>query len=302
MKQAFFLLSILSCILLKAQTVTELSTKKTDTIHSIILKEDRYIWVHVPDKVKAGTRYPVIYVLDGQILFDETRSVINRLRNEYGSNFSNEFIIVGIGNIWQRYRDYTPTHVTSSPWLDSHAASVSGGGEKFTMFLEKELFSYIQSKYPASTSRTLLGHSLGGLLVMHILMKRPELFEHYAAIDPSMWWDDNKLLKEIRTILTNRTFENRTLFLAIANTNDLDMDVSQIKKDTSKKTVLIRPSLTLMEYINQHKPARLIFDWKYYKGHHHFTVPPPPCMMHSGSFTIFLNSRILRCLQIQDLL
>ena len=53
------------------------------------------------------------------------------------------------------------------------------------------------------------------------------------------------------------------------------MDALQIKKDTSAKTVLIRPSLTLVDYINDTKQNKLRFDWKYYKEYDHMTVPAP---------------------------
>jgi hypothetical protein len=63
------------------------------------------------------------------------------------------------------------------------------------------------------------------------------------------------------------------LFLAVANTIKKDMDVPQIKSDTSAKSVLIRPSLILADYINASSNSKLKFTWKYYKEHHHLTVP-----------------------------
>jgi hypothetical protein len=90
-----------------------------------------------------------------------------------------------------------------------------------------------------------------------------------------MGWDEEKLLSESKTILADKTFEKRTLFLAVANAINMDMDASQIKKDTSVKTVLIRPSLTLVDYINNNKQNKLKFYWEYYKEHNHMTVPAP---------------------------
>lgn len=101
------------------------------------------------------------------------------------------------------------------------------------------------------------------------------MFNYYAAVDPSMWWDDQKLLNESKSLLADKTFEKRTLFLAVANSINLDMDTSQIKKDTSAKAVLIRPSLTLVDCISNNKQNKLRFDWQYYKEYHHMTVPAP---------------------------
>ena len=204
MKPLLLFLFLFSNTDTKAQNNPGIVSKRIDTIHSTILNEDRYIWVHVPGKAAAVPRYPVIYILDGEVHFDEVNNILNRLSKETGKNAADEMIVVGIGNIWQRYRDYSPTHITSSPWVDSHSASISGGGEKFISFLENELFPHIHSKYPASSIRIIIGHSMGGLEVMNILIKHPDMFNYYAAIDPSMWWDDQKLLNESKTFLTRQ--------------------------------------------------------------------------------------------------
>jgi uncharacterized protein len=266
----------LSCsTLINAQVNSNAVSKRIDTIHSAVLNEDRYMWVHVPGKASALSQYPVVYVLDGQVFFEEIKGILNRLSKETGKSTANEMIVVGIGNIWQRDRDYSPTHVASSPGVDPQACAVSGGGEKFIQFLEKELFPYVQSKYPASPVRLLIGHSMGGLEAMNILLKHPGMFDYYAVIDPGMWWDNQKLLTESKKILANRTFEKTTLFLAVANPKGLDMNVSQIKTDTSEKTALIRPSLTLVDYVRQNQQNKLRFDWNYYKDYDHMTVPAP---------------------------
>ena len=260
-----------------AQNNTAAISKRTDTIHSAILNEDRYIWVHIPakaERVSSKQSYPVIYVLDGQVHFDEVNNILSRISKETGKDVANEMIVVGIGNIWQRYKDYSPTHISSSPWVDSNNASIKGGGEKFISFLEKELIPHINATCPSSPTRILIGHSMGGLIAMDILLNHTNLFDYYAAIDPSMWWDERKLLQQAKTILSNKLFEKKSLFLAVANTIDKNMDVAHIKADTSSQTVLIRPSLTLLEDINASKQNKLRFDWKFYKDHDHMTVLP----------------------------
>ena len=106
---------------------------------------------------------------------------------------------------------------------------------------------------------------MGGLMVMNILLKHSDMFNYYAAIDPSMWWDDQRLLIESKKILAEKTFENRALFLAVANTVERDLDIAQIKKDTTNKTSLIRPSLEMADYLNNHVQNKLHFSWKFYK-------------------------------------
>ncbi|HEX6845922.1 MAG TPA: alpha/beta hydrolase-fold protein [Chitinophagaceae bacterium] len=244
--------------------------KIIDTIHSKILNEDRFIWVHVPASVHNMTKeYPVIFLLDAEANFDETKKILDKLRTEGGAP---EAILVGIDNIWLRYRDYSPTRVDSSTWVDAATARTTGGGKKFIAFLEEELLPFIEKKYPVSSRRSIIGHSMGGLQVINIFLKHQQLFDDYVAIDPSMWWDHMKLVNECPGLIGNKGFENKKLFLAIANEPEKRMSMEQVKNDTSAKTVLIRPSFTLADHIQKNKSNNLKFEWKFYKDHHHMTV------------------------------
>ena len=75
-------------------------------LYSTVLKEDRFFDIYVPSSLKS--KFEVIYVLDGQAQFINVLNALKKLNQ-------NEKIVVGIGNIWSRDRDYTPTHVNSSP-------------------------------------------------------------------------------------------------------------------------------------------------------------------------------------------
>jgi uncharacterized protein len=277
MKLFLTIFLLIAGISLAGQSNYSAATKRMDTLHSAILNEDRYISIHLPRTalVDSFKRLPVIYVLDGDVLFPEVMNVLGRLNKETGKNLSGEVVVVGIGNIGLRYRDYSPTRVNASPLLDDLTAQTTGGGQAFISFLEKELLPHIKTTYRFSSASILLGHSMGGLAVMHILQKHSNLFDHYASIDPSMWWDNQNLLKELKTTLQSETFEKKSLFLAIANPTDKGMDLDHIQKDTSAKTALVRPSLTLLEYINASSHNKLRFSWKYYQDYQHMTVPSP---------------------------
>jgi predicted alpha/beta superfamily hydrolase len=250
--------------------------KIIDTIHSRILNEDRYIWLHIPEGARNTTKkFPVVFVLDAEANFDAAKSIFDKLSKEPSSKAAGEIILIGIGNIWLRYRDYSPSHVESSPWVDEPTAKNTGGGEAFVSFLEKELLPHIEKKYPVSSNRTLIGHSMGGLMAMNILLKHKELFDNYIAIDPSMWWDDNKLLNESVSILSGQQFDKKRLFLAIANEQDKKMTMEQVRQDKSSKTVLIRPSFSLADILEKNKQNKLKFEWKFYKDDHHMTVNTP---------------------------
>jgi predicted alpha/beta superfamily hydrolase len=103
-----------------------------------------------------------------------------------------ESIVIGIGNV-DRKRDFT---YPSQNELDQKEFPTSGKSETFIAFIEKELQPYIDSNYRTSKNKTIIGQSLGGLLATEILFKKPELFDNYIIVSPSLWWDDEKLLEK----------------------------------------------------------------------------------------------------------
>ena len=142
-------------------------------------------------------------------------------------------IVVGIPNT-DRTRDLTPTHIESDlPMMDSNSTKTTGGGENFAAFLEKELMPHIDSLYPTQPFRLLVGHSFGGLTVMHILTNHTKLFNAYIAIDPSMWYDKERFLKATQKKLSSQKYNGTSLYVGIANTMAEGMSLEKMKKDTS---------------------------------------------------------------------
>ena len=82
MNPGLFFLFVLASAVVTAQNNTVVVSKRVDTIHSAILNEDRYLWVHIPEMAVGYSKkiYPVIYVLDGQVYFDTVNDILTRLR------------------------------------------------------------------------------------------------------------------------------------------------------------------------------------------------------------------------------
>jgi predicted alpha/beta superfamily hydrolase len=228
------------------------------TIHSKILGEDRSIFFHVPDGLSATRLAHVIYVLDAEAQFDNVLGALRAARSRPGS--ASTVLLVGVGNIWHRYRDYTPTRIVASPYVDADTAATTGGGAKFISFLEKELIPHVNAKYPVTATRMIVGHSLGGLLAVDVLSRRPTLFTHYIAIDPSMWWDAQRLLTTLESDFAARRFDGRSLFLAVAST--------EVKE-------LSQPSLRLAQLLSRAEPRGLKFEFRRYDDEDHMSVFRP---------------------------
>jgi predicted alpha/beta superfamily hydrolase len=114
-------------------------------------------------------------------------------------------IVVGIATV-DRRRDFTyPTTIET----DKKRYLTAGKSENFIAFLEQELQPFIEKKYKTTSSKTIIGQSLGGLLATEILLKKPTLFNKYIIISPSLWWDNASLLNQSSEILQN-TFKQKT--------------------------------------------------------------------------------------------
>ena len=278
MKSFMLSVAILISIAIHAQSNNTIVIGKADSVYSTILKENRKIWVHMPDTTSpdgifARQHYPVVYLLDGdEMNLAIVASMIQQAGGGGGNISFPQMIVVGIPNT-DRTRDLTPTHVNSAPMLDSISAAHSGGGENFISFIQKELIPHIDSLYPTAPYRLLIGHSFGGLMAMHILINHTGLFNAYVAIDPSMFWDDQKLLKQTKEVLEKNNFEGRSLFLAVANTMAKGMDTLQVQQDNNMMSLHIRSILKLGHSLAANTKNGLSFNWKYYPDHNHGSVP-----------------------------
>jgi predicted alpha/beta superfamily hydrolase len=277
MKHFLFSISLIALFISsKGQTDNKIVIGKIDSIQSTILNEKRKIWVYVPgsfsDEGFAKQRYPVVYLLDGEAHFISVAGMIQQLSEVNNNMICPKMIIVGIPNI-DRTKDLTPTHADAGPPYFYGSSENSGGGEKFISFIEKELMPYVDTHYPTEPYKILIGHSFGGLMVMQTLVHHINLFNSYICIDPSMWWDNQHLLKEVGKAILEKKFHGISLFLGIANTMDDGMNINKVLKDTSSITRHIRSILALRSYFGKYKQNGLKFNWKYYDNDSHSSVP-----------------------------
>ena len=245
----------------------DISFGKIDSLYSEALGESRKIWVHLPagadDPTFSGKKYPVLYLLDGPGHFYSVSGMIKQLSTTNGNTIVPQMIIVAIPNT-NRTRDLTPTHADTSPFGDDVSwLKDSGGGENFADFVEKELIPFIDENYPTTSYKTYVGHSFGGLTVINTLITRPELFNNYVAIDPSLWWNDQGTLNLAKEKLADLSFDKKALFIGIANTLPSGMDYDLARIDTSKETVHFRSIVDFVETAETHKENGLRIASKY---------------------------------------
>lgn len=244
-----------------------------DQIDSKILGEKRDLWIHLPNDgvLNPNENYPVVYILDGGVHMDP----LSTIYENYWGHHLPKMILVGISNRSNRTRDLTPSKVTSRNGFPMNEDS--GGAEKFTQFIAQELIPYIDDKYQTTPYRTLIGHSYGGLFAINTLVNHSDLFDNYIAIDPSLDWDDQKLLKEAKEKLGHAKYEKKSLYLSLAgplSRSRDDLTLETVMDDHSEFSAFSRSVIEFTKTAETNVSG-LNFSWKYYEHDLHGTVPLP---------------------------
>ena len=269
MKKLLLFILLLTGLSAYAQKDNRITIGTIDTINSKILNEKRSVRVHVPEGDK-NQRYPVLYILDGEDHFQSAVAM-----SEQMSGLIPPMIVVGIDNMGHssRERDLTPTKVSRSAIVNDGDAGLSGGGENFISFIEKELMPYVDSKYPTASYRIFSGHSLGGLTVINAFFNHANLFNAYIALDPSLWWDQQRWIKKQEVEIAKADFKNKSLFVGIANNIPPGKDTVSILKDTDATIAAVTKSvIPFVHFLRNNKPAGLRWSSKFYPNETHGTV------------------------------
>lgn len=269
---------------LRAQSTPNIvETETVDSIYSETLKEYREFWVKLPENYneKSGIKYPVVYLLDGFSLKNNLETVYDN----YWGHYLPSMILVGVSNQNNRTRDLTISQVNLR--RGSTYQNESGGAEKFSRFMEKELISYIDSIYPTTPYRTLIGHSYGGLFTLNMLLNHTHVFNNYIAIDPSVEWDNQNILKQAKVKLATQSFEGKSLFVSLAAEQlhmwDENITMENIMADSSEFTLFTRSIIQFSELAESQ--SQLNFSWKVYPEDLHGTSPLPS--MRDGLVFLF---------------
>lgn len=237
-KKIFIFCSILfafqSIVLAQNGNVKPLTIGEIRTLKSKILNEERILNIYLPQNFDKTKSYPIIYLLDGSMNEDfiHVTGLVQFFNQMYAMP---ETIVVGIANI-DRKRDFT-FHTDLKDLQKDYPTT--GHSDKFISFLEKELKPYIESQFK-TTDNYIFGQSLGGLLATEILLKKPEMFNNYFIISPSLWWDDESLLKQANQLLTKIPDTKKFVYVSVGKGEHKVMvkdaiDLYDILKKSNKK-------------------------------------------------------------------
>jgi len=161
------------------------------------------ILVSVPLMQEPGTKYPVLYALDGNGSYAIAESI--RMMS-LGFELP-QMYVVSIGypvdsfaeTMGIRQRDLTPNaggelEAKTLAGAGGDERYQPGGGEAFLRFLREELRPMIEAEFDVDPSDSILGGaSLGGLFPTWVLLNQPDSFDRYLCISPSIWWNNEEV-------------------------------------------------------------------------------------------------------------
>jgi predicted alpha/beta superfamily hydrolase len=177
-------------------------------VRSRVFDNVRTLRVLVPDGYGAAEnrkrRYPVLYLNDGQNLFDATTSVLNPMEWRVDETVSAlvtvgripPLIVVGIDSAGRRgrFREYFP-------YVDEYLRPPEPDpqGKRYPAFLVDEVIPFVETRYRVQrdpASRGLGGSSAGALAAMYAVVTRPGVFGRLLIESPSIYVDDAHILRE----------------------------------------------------------------------------------------------------------
>jgi predicted alpha/beta superfamily hydrolase len=173
---------------------------------NIVPPRDLLVYLPPGYGAEPGRRYPVLYMHDGQNLFDPETSfggmpwaADESAHAAILAGRVEPLIIVGIHNAGaDRIHEYTPIKTT--------AGRMKGHGGKADLFgrmVIEEMKPFIDGEYLTKPEREFTGmggSSLGGLVTLYLGLKRPDVFSRLAVMSPSAWWANNHIIREAALI------------------------------------------------------------------------------------------------------
>ncbi|WP_115050562.1 alpha/beta hydrolase [Xanthomonas arboricola] len=163
--------------------------------------------IATPKAAPPAAGYPVVYLLDGNAALMELDERLLDSLSTHGDAPVLVFIaddsalrIDAVG----RSLDYTPARygdgrVETDPLNPQRR---TGGAAVFTQLIATRIRPQVEARVAVDRQRqTLWGHSYGGLFVLQVLLTQPQLFQHYVAVDPSLWWGDGFAVQQAQRVV-----------------------------------------------------------------------------------------------------
>jgi predicted alpha/beta superfamily hydrolase len=177
-------------------------------VRSEVFQQQRRVQVYLPSSYGTSqARYPVLYLLDGDVYYVSVAGTVRMLSESSGR--IPEMIVVSIPNV-AREHELGPALRKPKPDEEPYVA------DRFLRFLKQDLIPWVDARYRTQPFRLLVGHSRTGLFTLYTFLNSPDTFNAYLALSPALWWDDEALLQEAPAKLRTLKPGKATRFLYLA--------------------------------------------------------------------------------------
>ena len=198
--------------------------------YSINLKNERDIVIWLPPSYHySDKKFPVLFMQDGQNLFDPNTSFIGHdwkvdevVNGLIKDRLIQEIIVVGIYNTKDRLNEYNYFHPT---------------GKRYAAFLIKELKPLIDENYRTfnkASETALMGSSMGGLISFQLFWNFPNIFGKAACMSNSFWVNDRQVFKMIKEKESQFSVKNRLYIDCGSEETELIEDFRRMEKALKK--------------------------------------------------------------------
>ncbi|OAZ03235.1 alpha/beta hydrolase [Flavobacterium succinicans] len=204
-------------------------------MQSNFINQEYTVSVSVPKSYIKTKKYPVVFLVDGNIYFDIMAQTFHHYAE---AAVMPEAILVGIG-----YKDYATTNTLRSrdftyPKADpkEKIPLMTGGAKEFVSFINTQVVPYVDAKYSVDTTKQILmGHSLGGYFTLYALYTnlaaKNHIFTNYIAASPTAFYENNYIINAFQ----NANFEDNNQTQAYVTFGGLENDefhaITTIKRE-----------------------------------------------------------------------
>lgn len=182
------------------------------------------IFLYRPPGEPPAQGWPVLYYTDANAVAGTAADTM-RVQAAWPLGTGIEWgVMVGIGypvddaydGVRRSWDLGPPPGKTYPPFAPEGPDVRTGGADEFLAFIEDHLKPEIGRRVPVDTSRqAILGHSFGGLFVLHALFRRPDAFSRWISSSPAIWWEDAGIVDAANAfVATGGTRSGRLLLLA----------------------------------------------------------------------------------------
>lgn len=247
---------------------------------------DYDIYVRLPPDYRTSSdRYPLILLLDADYSFVLASNIVEHLADRM--NQAPKAIVAAIAyrGVYpdrhryrlERTRDYTPLRFPTGGYGPAYQAH-SGGGPQFLELIDKAILPLLDQRYRTAVGeRTLVGHSYGGLFASWALQERPDLFNRFLIVSPSLWYADRLIISREQQLRTTRLPRRTRVYLAVGSWEEQPENgghmVTELQRFATQLTDRDDPNLTVLHRVFEDETHASIFPAAFSTGIRHLFQP-----------------------------